>query len=148
MESSDEAHRRLNRVDRRTVLRGTAAVTGAAVVWSAPTVSSLGPAAFAAGSPLCETRLEAEDCTVVYDDTPDCCECVESHAGLPLAEALALCAREGRCVATVDVCGEQEEEPPQPEPEPEPEWEPPAPSEVRRRETGDVPVPTVVEGGK
>ena len=133
----EEDRRRITGLDRRDLLKRTAVVTGAALAWSAPTVHSLASPAFAAGSPLCETRIETEDCTIVYDDTPDCCECVESHPGLSLAEALALCADAGVCAATLEVCGEQEEEP---EPEPPKSPQPPGGREVA--------VPTVVEGGK
>jgi hypothetical protein len=123
--------------DRRAVLR-RGAVLGAALAWSTPAVQSLASPAFAAGSPLCETRVEVDDCTLVYEQSPDCCACVESHPELPLAEALALCARAGTCIQSLEVCGEEEEKPPPDNP----------PPSVNPPPGGDqVDVPTVIPAG-
>lgn len=124
-------------LDRRAVLR-RGAVLGGALMWSTPVVQSLASPAFAAGSPLCQTRVETEDCTLVYEDSPDCCACVESHPELSLADALALCARRGVCLQTVEVCGEEEEEPP-------PSSPPPAAPPPGGEE--EVQVPTVFPAG-
>ena len=112
MEDSEGSRR--SALDRRTVLR-RAAVTGGAVVWAAPAVQTLASPAFAAGSPLCETRVSADDCVITYRDSPDCCDCVEEHSELPLAAALALCASQGRCIKLTEVCGEEKERKPPPD---------------------------------
>ena len=98
------------RVDRRRLLR-TGAVAGS-LLWATPVVQSVASPAFAAGSPLCATRVEVGNCTITYVPTVDCCECVESHPELSLADALALCARQGVCAEDLVTCGEEEEEPP------------------------------------
>ena len=96
-------------MDRRSLLR-RGAVVGGAVAWSTPLVQTIASPAFAAGSPLCDTKVEADDCTFTYAASVDCCECVESHPGLSQQEALARCAREGRCIEDQVVCGEEEED--------------------------------------
>lgn len=98
-------------LDRRALLR-RGAVLGGAVAWSTPMVQSLASPAFAAGSPLCRTRVETEDCTLVYEESPDCCACVEQHPELSLADALDLCAQQGACLQTLELCGDQDREPP------------------------------------
>lgn len=141
-EPTDQEHAVRAGLDRRAVLR-RGAVLGGAVAWSTPIVQSLASPAFAAGSPLCETRVQDEDCVRIYDDTPDCCACVESHPELPLAEALALCATQGACVQIgVEVCGEEEEKPPPKSPpkSPPPSVNPPPGGE-------QVGVPTVIPAG-
>lgn len=96
-------------IDRRSLLRRSAAV-GGVVVWTTPLVQTIASPAFAAGSPLCDLKVEADNCTITYVESPDCCECVESYPNLSQAEALARCAREGRCTEDLVVCGEEEED--------------------------------------
>ncbi len=153
----DDAARTAGRtLDRRAVLR-RGAVLGGAVAWTTPVVQSLASPAFATGSALCETRVETDDCTLEYQDSPDCCHCVKEHPGLPLAETLALCAQQGACVKTLEVCGEEEEKPPPHEPPQHPPTTPPqsppaTPSTVAGAQAS-VPasvtasVPTVIPAG-
>jgi len=131
-------------IDRRALLRRTA-VTGGALAWSTPLVQTVSSPAFAAGSPLCDTRVEADDCTFTYVPTVDCCECVEEHPDLSPAEALALCARLGRCTEDRVICGEEEEKPP-PNPPSTPPSSPPPDHEVRGRQA-TTSVPTVIPAG-
>ena len=126
-------------LNRRSVLR-RGAVLGGALAWSTPVVQSLASPAFAAGSPLCQVQVEVDDCTLTYEDRPDCCACVESHPELSLAEALALCAREGRCLKTLEVCGEEEGKPP---PKSPPPGQPPPPPPGGEQAS----VPTVIPAG-
>src|SRR5687767_6787039 len=95
-------------IDRRSLLRRSAVVSGV-VVWTTPVVQTVMSPAFAAGSPLCEIKFEADNCTHTFVPTVDCCECVESHPNLSLQEALERCAREGRCQEDQVICGEEEE---------------------------------------
>lgn len=133
-DAHDVAHGRL---DRRRLLRSGAVV--GTVVWATPVLQTISSPAFAAGSPLCETRVQVDDCTLNYVPSVDCCECVESHPELSLAEALALCAQEGRCVKDLETCGEEDEEPP-----PDDEEQPPPPD---LEGDDDDEVPTVIPAG-
>ena len=133
-------------LDRRTMLR-RAAVTGGALIWAAPVVQTLASPAFAAGSPLCETRVETDDCVITYVDSEDCCECLEDNASLPLAEALALCASQGICEEQLRVCGKEEEPPPDEPPPNQPPPNQPPPGGAQGGDD-DVDVPTVVPAGQ
>ncbi len=118
-------------VDRRTVLR-RAAVTGGAVVWTAPVVQSLASPAFAAGSPLCDVKVVVDNCVLTYQESPDCCQCIEDAAAanpnISLADALAGCSV---CGTPTKVCGKQDRNPPPPE-----------------RAPGTQGVPTVIPAGE
>ena len=100
-------------LDRRRLLRAGAVV--GTVAWATPVIQTISSPAFAAGSPLCETRVQVDDCTLTYLPTVDCCECVEDHPELSQADALALCVGEGRCVEDLVICGEEDEDNPPPE---------------------------------
>lgn len=132
MEESD--HGTAGQVDRRTVLR-RAAVTGGALVWTAPVVQSLASPAFAAGSPLCDVRVDTGDCVITYQDSPDCCACIESHSDLSLPDAVAACAADGVCAELTRVCGEQDRDHPPPERHPD-------------RQPASTDVPTVIPAGE
>jgi len=134
--------------DRRTVLRRGIAL-GGMVAWTAPVVQTIAGPAFAAGSPRCDARLEVDDCTIVFDSTPECCECIENAVGQGMSQddAVSWCADQGLCTAT-ETCGEEIDKPPPgpgPEVAPEPDGEA-APGQPGAT-TAPVAVPTVVPAG-
>lgn len=94
-------------IDRRSLLR-RGAVAGGIAAWSTPLVQTVTSPAFAAGSPLCDTKVEVDDCVHTYVASVDCCECVEAHPNLSPAAALAACTGKGRCVEDTVVCGDQD----------------------------------------
>ena len=108
----DEVGTSRHDLDRRAVLR-RGVVLGGMVAWTAPVVQTIAGPAFAAGSPRCDARLELADCTIVFDPSPDCCECIGTAVGEGMSpeEAVSWCAAQQRCIAT-ETCGEEVVKPP------------------------------------
>lgn len=118
-------------------------VLGVMVAWTAPVVQTIAGPAFAAGSPRCDARLEVDDCTIVFDPSPDCCECIDNAVGQGMSpeEAVSLCADQGRCIA-METCGEEIVKPP-----PGPGTETAPGHGQQGGTTAPVAVPTVVPAG-